>query len=391
MPALTDGVTVTGPAKFRHDGLLLVRGKVALRNLDLDLRGSIRVASGSQLELDNVRLLVSDPPGAQNGVSGLNPDGAFTLIVRHSTMEPVGTAHPMWHLKGTVEVEDFQTRNSEFHLDHATAKLEQLKIFELEISNGSSVAGKHLELVFLSTHSGENDKLEFSDVPADIAFSKKLTMGSQATADLQDAKIQLFLIYVHGRSHVSLSRMGRVQLAFFPACRGALRLPQGRIGSEHNPVVVPGPSASDCPFRFTLKDVNVDTWDVYARADADLKFTNSRIDEMNASERAKITVRNSELYADWLAADDDAQLTIENSKVGSLRLASERPDLATSEIHLGGRSYSRFTKVRFDCGIVIRGEAQLDLNQTVEPPKFIRRLDNAVVRNADPQLRNDNE
>ncbi len=97
------------------------------------------------MKLDGVHLLVSDPDGAPNGTSGLKCDGPAHVLVRRSTMAPEGTAHPMWGLKGDVHVDGFETTNSEFHLDHARARLDGLKIFELEISNESQVTAKGVE------------------------------------------------------------------------------------------------------------------------------------------------------------------------------------------------------------------------------------------------------
>lgn len=379
LPALVDGTVVAGPGRFSHDGTMTVRGKVKLHNLDLDVRGPIRIAAGSTLELDNVHLFISDPPETRNGLSGLDSDGPITLIIRNSTMVPVGSAHPMWRLRGRVEVNGFETKNSEFHLDHVEGKLNRLTIFELEISNGSHVDGNHLRLVFLSTHSDSDDQLQFSDIPADKPFSRRLAMGSQASANLRDTQAQLFLLYIHGAGQATLSRIGRAQLAFFPSCKGSMSLPQGKVGAEQQPEIVPQPGSTDCPFRFTLKDVNVDTWDVYAGGDADLTFTRSRIDELNANERAKVTVRDSDLYADWLAAAGDAQLSIERSTVGSLRMAEQRPDLATSEVHLWGNSHASFSQVEFDCGIVAGDHASVQLRQNATPPKYIHRSGEAVV------------
>jgi hypothetical protein len=174
--------------------------------------------------------------------------------------------------------------------------------------------------------------------------------------------------------------MGRVQLAMFPHCRGNLRLPSGHVGSDKTPVVVPTPEASDCAFRFTLSDVNVDTWDVYAGGNAELSFTDSRIDELTANERAKLTVRHSEIYADWLSLAGDAELHVEDSTVGALRLASERPDLATSQIRLSGRSHASFTRVRFDCGVMAKDDAQVEIRDPVAPPKYVRKSGSAEVR-----------
>jgi hypothetical protein len=370
---------VAGPGQYRHDGELRVAGKVTLRNLDLDLHGPIRVAAGSTFELDDVHLTVSDPAGAQNGSSGLDCEGPARIVIRNSKMAPVGSAHPMWRLRGDLQVDNFQTVNSEFHLDHVTASLRQLEIFELEISHASRVKADGLELVFLSTHSSDDDHLQFADVPADKPFSKHLSLGSNATADLADTRAKLFLLYVHGHAQAELSRMGRVQLAMFPQCKGTMRLPQGHVGSNQHPVVVPEPGASDCAFRFTLRDVNVDTWDVYAGGSADLTFLGSRIDELNANDHAKITVRDSLVYADWLGIAGSAQLKIENSTVGALSLAEERPDLATSEIHLGGQSRSIFSGVRFDCGVVAKDESTAEIRHTAAPPKYVRQSGKAVV------------
>ena len=380
LPPIHDGSVVEGPGRFRHDGELKISGHVSLRNFSLDLRGPITVDAGATLELTDVHLLVSDPPGAANGTSGLHCLGAAHIKIQDSTMEPVGSGHPMWGLKGDIEVSNFQTKNSEFHLDHVQARLDRLKIFELEISRGSHVLGNHLDLVFLSTHSGDDDHLQIADIPTEVSFSKTLSLGSGAQADLKDARVQLFLIYVHGHSEVALSRMGRVQLAMFPQCRGTLRLPNGQLGSETSPIEIPARGASDCPFRFTLNQVHVDTWDVYANGKADLTFDNSRIDELVLNEDARITVRNSELFADWLGVAGNAQLTVKDSTVGALRLAKQRPDLATSQVRLSGHSRGVFSKVRFDCGIVAGDEAMVEIDHAVVPPKYVRRSGNAVVR-----------
>lgn len=380
LPPLHDGSIVTGPGSFRHDGPLRITGHVRLRNVTLDLHGAITVASGATFELEHVHLNVFDAPDAQNGASGLKCEGPARITVRSSTMEPAGSAHPMWLLKGDVEVDDFETRNSEFHLDHADAHLHKLRIFELEISRESHVVGDQLALVFLSTHTGDTDHLNVSGIPADKPFTRRLALGSGAIADLRDVTAQLFLVYVHGRSEASLSHMGRVQLAIFPQCKGNLTLPKGHIGSGKASVMVPVAGASDCPFRFTLDDVNVDTWDVYAGGDADLSFTNSRIDELTANGRAKLKVSQSEIYADWLSLAGDAELRVENSTVGALRLASERPDLATSQIRLSGRSYAIFTRVRFDCGIIVRESAHVEIRNPIVAPKYVRKSGSAEVR-----------
>lgn len=82
---------------------------------------------------------------------------------------------------------------------------------------------------------------------------------------------------------------------------------------------------------------------------ADLTFTDSVIDELTANGNAQVTVRNSEVYADWLSLGGDARLQMEHSTVGARRLADERPDLATSEIRPNGRSQASLEDVNFDC------------------------------------------
>jgi hypothetical protein len=348
--------------------------------LTLDIRGPIRVAKDATFELDGVKILVSDPLGAQNGTSGLRCEGPARVLVRNSTMEPVGSAHPMWGLQGEVEVDNFQTKNSEFHFNQVRAKLDRLKIFELEISRGSDVVAKHLELVFFSTHTGDDDRLQIDGIPADKPFSRTLNLGSGAKAELHDATVELFLVYVHGKSAVELSHIGRAQLAFFPQCRGSFRLPIGVQGTKDKPAAFPEAGASNCPFRIAMNDVNVDTWDVYTGGDADLTFTDSVIDELILNGHAKVNVWNSELYADWLGVSDDAQLNVESSTVGALRLAVKRPDLATSQARIGGRARAVFSKVRFDCGVVASGQAQVEINGATIPPQYVRRADNATVR-----------
>ena len=172
LPALHDGSVIEGPGQFRHDGELKITGHVSLRHLTLDLHGPITVEAGATLDLNDVHLMVSDPPGAANGVSGLHCLGPAHIKIQDSTMEPVGSGHPMWGLKGDLEVSNFQTKNAEFHLDHVNARLDRLKIFELEISRGSQVVGNQLKLVFLSTHSGDDDHLQIADIPTEQAFSR---------------------------------------------------------------------------------------------------------------------------------------------------------------------------------------------------------------------------
>ncbi len=380
LPSLHDGAVLSGPGEFQHDSELFVQGRVTLRNMTLHLYGPIRVAAGATLQIENVHLLVSDPAGAPNGTSGLRCEGPAHVVIRQSTMDPVASAHPMWLLKGDVEVNGFTTTNSEFHLDHVHGQLNQLKIFELEISRESQVTAHGLNLVFLSTHSGEDDHLRFENVPVDQAFTRTLDLGSGAHAQLTDARIQFFLLYVHGRSTADLEHMHRVQLALSPDCQGALHLPKGRLGSASEPAVFPEPHASNCPFRITLNDVNVDTWDVYAGGNAKLALHDSQIDELIASGHASLTVRNSDVYADWLGVNDDASMTIENSTVGALRLAAQRPDLATSQVRVTGRGRASFKKVRFDCGVLAEDNSVVSIMQSVQPPKYVRTSGHAVIQ-----------
>jgi len=379
LPDLKDGTVIDEKTVFRHDGPLTVSGHVKLKGVSLDLRGPITVASGADLELEDVHIQVSDPPASPNGTSRLHCDGPAKISIHRSTMIPQGSAHPIWQLKGSLDIDDFQTKNSEFHLDHVQATLENFTIFELEISRSSHVVGHHLRLVFLSTHTGDDDKLEFSDIPVDQSFSRKLRMGSLATADLTDTTAQFFLLYVHGSSDVRLSNIGRAQLAIMPACKGALKLPHGFVGSPQAPVVVPEPGASDCPFRLQLSGVNADTWDVYAGGDADLTFTNSVIDELTANGHAKLTVHDSDIYADWLSLGGDADLQVDHSTVGALRLAAERPDLATSEVRVAGRSHAIFDHVKFDCGVVAADNSTIAIRNSLTSPKYVRRSHQATV------------
>jgi hypothetical protein len=264
LPPLVNGTVINEKSEFRQNGPLHIAGRVKLKGISLDLRGPITLAAGAEFELEDVKIKVSDPPGSANGTSNLHCEGPVRLKITHSSMDPEGTAHPIWMLRGEITVNDFQTTNSEFHLDHVQAEFENLKMFELEISNASRVTGRHLRLVFLSTHTGDTEQIDFSDIPTGEPFSRKLRMGSAAEADLTDTRLQFFLLYVHGNSDVTLSRIGRAQLSIAPDCHGKLRLPHGIVGSAKNPVLVPEPGASDCPFRFRLQEVNADTWDVYA-------------------------------------------------------------------------------------------------------------------------------
>jgi len=382
LPDLNDGTVIDEKTEFRHDGPLTVSGRVKLKGISLDLRGPINMASGADLELEDVNIQVSDPPDSPNGTSGLRCDGPAKISIHRSTMVPQGGAHPIWQLKGDLVVDDFQTKNSEFHLDHVQASLENFTIFELEISRSSHVVGRHLRLVFLSTHTGDNDKLEFSDIPADQSFSRKLRMGSLASADLTDTSAKFFLLYLHGSSDVRLSNIGRAQLAIMPACKGAFKLPHGVVGSAKVPVVVPETGASNCPFRLQLSEVNADTWDVYAGGDADLTFTNSVIDELTANGHAKLTLRNSDVYADWLSLAGEAELKVDRSTVGALRLVKQRPDLATSEVRVFGHSHAVFDHVKFDCGVVAADNSTIMVRDSVISPKYIRRSGGAAVTTA---------
>jgi hypothetical protein len=380
LPALVDGTVIHEKGAYLQEGPLHVQGKVKISGIELDLRGPVTVAAGAELELDDVKILVSDPPKSSNGASGLHCNGPAAITIRHSTMEATGSAHPIWWLQGKLTVDDFQTVNSEFHLDHVQASLTNFHIFELEISNSSQVVGKHLRLVFLSTHTGEDEKLEFSDIPSNQPFSRTMPMGSLAKADLSDTSAKLFLIYVHGQSDVTLKHVGRAQLAIFPRCKGSLTLPHGSVGSTATPLIIPDPKVSDCPFRFSLAEVNADTWDVYAGEGADLTFLNSVIDELNADHDAKVSVRDSEVYADWMSLGGTANLKVENSTVGAQRLAAERPDLATSQVRLAGQAEATFSHVKFDCGIVAGENSHLVITDSVLPPKYIRVAEKATVK-----------
>lgn len=385
LPPLKDGTVIDEKSEFRHDGPLQIAGKIKLKGISLDLRGPISVASGAELELDDVNIKVSDPQVAVNGASGLRCEGLAKIKIFHSKMTAVGSAHPIWWLQGDVAVDDFQTTNSEFHLDRVHATFNNFSIFELEISHSSQVVASHLRLIFLSTHTGDNDKLEFSDIPADRSFSRKLSMGSLAAADLTDTTTQYFLLYVHGSSQVTLNRIGRAQLAITPTCHGTFTLPHGLVGSAKAPVIIPEAGTSDCPFSLRLSEVNADTWDVYAGGEANLTFTSSVIDELTGGGHANLTVRDSDIYADWLSLDGDAQLQVDHSTVGAQRLTSKRPDLATSQVRVTGHSRATFDHVDFDCGVVATETSSTVIRNSVTAPKYIRRSDSATVK-TDPPL-----
>jgi hypothetical protein len=380
LPPLHDGAVIAGPGDFRHDGELFVQGNVTLKQMNLALHGPIRVAAGATLELKDVQLVVSDPEGTPNGASSLRCEGPAHIIVRHSTMTPAASAHPMWGLQGELDVDGFDTTNSEFHLNGVQARLSHLKIFELEISHDSRVTAKGLDLVFLSTHTSEDDHVRFESIPVGRPFSHTLALGSGARAELTNARIQFFLLYVHGHADAALAHMDRVQLAIAPECDGTLRLPRGRLGTTSAPAVYPSPGKSNCNFRISLNDVNVDTWDVYAAGSARLTFEDSQIDELVASGHAQIEVRHSDIYADWLAVAGDAAINIEDSIVGALRLAAERPDLATSQVRVSGHGRATFTGVRFDCGIVAQDQGQVSITRPVSPPKYVRHSGESLIR-----------
>jgi hypothetical protein len=379
LPALRDGSVVSGPGTFRQESPLRIDGHVRLENLTLKLSAPIVVARGAKFELKGVHLIVSDRPGSANGSSNLRCEGPAGFLISDSTMVTNDSAHPIWSLEGELNVGNFQTENAEFHLSKSKAALDRLKIFELEISHASHVAAKHLRLVFLSTHSSEDDHLLFEDVPTDKPFTKKLAMGSGAEAELEDTQLQFFLLYIHGHADATLRGMERVQLAMFSDCQGRMELPRGRLGSLEAPAVFPQPGKSNCPFSFTLQNVNVDSWDVYASGHADLTFERSEIDELNADGAAKLVLHDSEIYADWMAVGGEAQVRVEGGSVGALRLAKERPDLATSQIRLGGHSKTIFTQVRFDCGIVASDQAWVKIAHPSIPPEYIHRSGRAEI------------
>ena len=374
LPVLRDGTTVAGPGTFRHEGTLYVAGMISLKNMTLELSGPIVVAAGAHLKLTHVQLRISDQPGASNGTSGLKCLGPASIDVHDSSMTPIESAHPMWSIQGRLDVDGFDAFNSEFHLQHTIAKIEHLKIFEFEASHESQVTADDLDVVFLSSHTARGEALRFTDIPTRTLFSRKLDLGSNATADLKNARIAMFLIYVEGESKVELANMGRVQIAVSVTCRGSLILPSGRLGTTTTPVVIPNAGTSDCPFRLSLSNVNVDSWDVYASGEANLRLTNSTIDELVASDHARIEVSRSSLFADWLALADDAHLSVRESTVGSLRLVAKRPDLATSQVRLTGRSRATFAHDRFDCGIYARDNAHATLISSVAPPRYSRQI-----------------
>src|SRR5580704_16134753 len=75
LPALKDGTVIDEKAEFRQDGSLLIAGRVRLKGISLDLRGAITVASGADLELEDVHINVSDPTASPNCARGLRYEG----------------------------------------------------------------------------------------------------------------------------------------------------------------------------------------------------------------------------------------------------------------------------------------------------------------------------
>jgi hypothetical protein len=286
----------------------------------------------------------------------------------------------MWGIVGDLRVDNFTTYNAEFHLRHVTARLSRLKIFELEISNESQITADHLDLVFLSTHTGDDDHLQFSNIPVNQSFSQSLPLGSGAHAQLRDTRLEIFLLYLHGRSDAKLSHVDKVQIAFFTECRGTFQLPQGRLGSDAAPAVLPTPGSSNCPFHVTLNDVNVDTWDIYAHGHSKLTLDHSQIDEIHAADQSEITVRDSVVLADWLQVSGTARMTVEKSTVGALSLIKQRPDLATSQIRAIDNSTASFSDVRFDCGIVSTDHATVEISHARTNPTYLRHSTSGEIR-----------
>lgn len=379
LPGLRDGIRVSGPGTFQHHGTLNVAGSVVLQNMVLELSGPIVVAQGARLELDNVQLVISDAPDAPNGTSGLNCLGAASIAIRHSSMKPVGSAHPMWMIEGRLDVDGFDTLNSEFHLQHTVASVKHLKIFEFEVSHASRVTADDLDVVFLSSHTGTSEAVRFSGIPSEQWFSRRLRLGSGATAEFIHTRAAIFLIYVEGQSRLQMANMGRVQIGLFASCHGSLTLPGGLQGTPTVPANFPDAGTSDCPFRLSLSNVNVDSWDLYASGEANLKLRDSIVDELSGSDHARIEVSKSTLFADWLALSGEASLSVEDSTIGALRLAAQRPDLATSQVRLSGRSRSTFVHDHFDCGIYASDEAHATVLAPVVAPRSIRQIGAAHV------------
>jgi hypothetical protein len=103
------------------------------------------------------------------------------------------------------------------------------------------------------------------------------------------------------------------------------------------------------------------------------------IDELTANGHAKLTVRDSDVYADWLSLGGEAQLQVDHSTIGAQRLAAQRPDLATSQVRMNGHSQATFDHVNFDCGLVAMGNSVTAIRDSVTVPKYIRRSDSATV------------
>jgi len=67
------------------------------------------------------------------------------------------------------------------------------------------------------------------------------------------------------------------------------------------------------------------------------------------------------------------------------RLAAQRPDLATSQVRIAGRSEAILDHVKFDCGIVASGNSNVVIHDPVISPKYIREMDEATVK-TEPML-----
>jgi hypothetical protein len=106
---------------------------------------------------------------------------------------------------------------------------------------------------------------------------------------------------------------------------------------------------------------------------------------LTASGRARLTVHDSDIYADWLSLEGEAQLQVDHSTVGAQRLATQRPDLATSQVRVKGNSHATFDHVSFDCGVVATENSTTVIHDSVASPKYIRRSDRATVK-TDPRL-----
>src|ERR1700686_3338678 len=93
LPAWKAGTVIDEKADYRHDGSLSIAGRVKLKGISPDLRGAITVASGADLELEDVYIKVSDPPASPNGASRLRREGPAKIRIHRSTMTALGSAH----------------------------------------------------------------------------------------------------------------------------------------------------------------------------------------------------------------------------------------------------------------------------------------------------------